>query len=302
MILTRAAASLAIAIALSRGEVSSAHDHGNVRKLDDHLFSSSHDDQQQGAPRSDDKPSYEVWGADQSNSVSNEASRGVKGSYLWIWDSNSIQTQIDGGDDAQPLSCSPLKSQGPCDLFDIFPKTLVDEGGNSIEDLGSFGRLHGVIKDPSNRYVNANIFTPGGGYVGVIDTLTKEAIGLFRVTKIGGSTVERSVHMSFWTTDGKYIIVANLNGKMVERINVTRNNKGIIVGLEFDKSAGVYLGMDFDLRESATVFSGKNAFGNDLIGEVIGDYANAGKYFFHLNLISISVETLPFMPFIVQYF
>ena len=108
--------------------------------------------------------------------------------------------------------------------------------------------------------------------------------------------------MSFWTTDGKYIIVANLNGKMVERINVTRNNKGIIVGLEFDKSAGVYLGMYFDLRESATVFSGKNAFGNNLIGKVIGDYANAGKYFFHLNLISISVETLPFMPFMVQYF
>lgn len=290
MILTRAAASLAIAIALSRGEVSSAHDHGNVRKLDD---------QQQTAPWSDDKPSYEVWGADQSNSVPNVASRGVVGSYLWIWDSNSIQTQIDGEDDAVPLSCSPNKAQGPCDLFDIFPKTLVDEAGNSIEDLGSFGRLHGVIKDPSNRYVNANIFTPRGGYVGVIDTLTKEAIGLFRVTKTGGSAVERSVHMSFWTTDGKYIIVANLHGKMVERINVTRNNKGIIVGLEFDKSAGVYLGMDFDLRESATVFSGTNAFGNELIGEVIGSYDDAGKYFFHLNLISISVETL---PFIMQYF
>ena len=104
--------------------------------------------------------------------------------------------------------------------------------------------------------------------------------------------------MSFWTTDGKYIIVANLHGKMVERINVTRNNKGIIVGLEFDKSAGVYLGMDFDLRESATVFSGTNAFGNELIGEVIGDYANAGKYFFHLNLIYQCRN----LAFIMQYF
>ena len=33
---------------------------------------------------------YEVWGSDQSNTVTGETSAGVNGSFLWIWDSDSI--------------------------------------------------------------------------------------------------------------------------------------------------------------------------------------------------------------------
>ena len=223
------------------------------------------------------KSYYEVWASDQSNSVPGETSAGVKGSYLWIWDSSAIQEQLNGGTDAKPLSCTTAP-EGPCDLLDIFPQDLTDGTGGTLGSLPAFGRLHGVIKDPQNLYVNANIFAPGGGYVGIIDTETKEAIGLFRVTETDFPTgPKRSVHMSFWTPDGSAIIVDNLNGKMIERINVTRDNKGRITNLEFDKSAGVYLGKDFSLQAEASAFSGNNAFGRSLIGSVVGDYANAGK-------------------------
>mmetsp|Transcript_27566 Transcript_27566/g.58252 ORF Transcript_27566/g.58252 Transcript_27566/m.58252 type:complete len:588 (+) Transcript_27566:103-1866(+) len=226
--------------------------------------------------------SYEVWGSDQSNSVRDVASPGVQGSFLWIWDSASIKHQLEGGQDAVPLSCTPNEETGPCNLLDIFPDSLTqyDQDGNVLGTLGDltdkFGRLHGVIADPYNRYVTANIFTPSGGYVGVIDTETKGAIGLFRVGATSANGVQRSVHMSIWTEDGSAIIVANLHGKMIERINVERNgNKGDIVNLQFDQSASVYLGKNFNLIEGATYFGGENAFGNELIGEVIGSYDDA---------------------------
>ena len=222
------------------------------------------------------KSSYEVWASDQSNSVADQSAAGVKGSFLWIWDSQAIQEQINGGTDAKPLSCTPTATEGPCDLLDIFPQDLTD-GTGTLGSLPAFGRLHGVLKDPQNRYVNANIFAPGGGYVGIIDTNTKEAIGLFRVTGTSANGTGRSVHMSFWNNDGSAIIIDNLHGKMIERIDVTRDNKGKIIDLKFNKSAGVYLGTDFQLVNEATVFSGNNAFGNSLIGSVDGNYDDAGK-------------------------
>ena len=56
---------------------------------------------------------------------------------------------------------------------------------------------------------------------GVIITDTKGTIGIFRVVRTGGSTVERSIHMSVWMKDGSAIIAINLHGKMIERINVS---------------------------------------------------------------------------------
>ena len=109
---------------------------------------------------------YEVWGSDQSNSKPGQASLGVHGSFLWIWDSASIEHQLNGGNDAVPLSCTPDATVGPCDLLDVFPQTLVENDaaggtGNILGDLNLFGRLHGMITDPQNKYVTANIFAPG---------------------------------------------------------------------------------------------------------------------------------------------
>lgn len=230
---------------------------------------------------------YEVWASDQSNSVPGQTALGVKGSFLWIFDSEKIEEQLNGGEDAVSEPCTPDATQGPCDIFDVFPEGLLGfpkdkRGGTAgkLRDLEGFGRLHGVISDPQQKYVVANMFTPRGGYVGIIDTRTKEAVGLFRVTKFeydaapGGP--RRSVHMSFWDQNGgKYILIDNLHGKAIERINVIRDENDDIVDLQFDQSATIGLGKNMVVAEPALFFQGKNAFKNKLIGSVIGDYADA---------------------------
>jgi hypothetical protein len=234
---------------------------------------------------------YEVWGADQSNSVAGVASAGTDGSYLWIWDSVDIEAQLAGGPTAQPLGCgrnnngNAPSNVGPCDLHDVFPGSLTEVGpggaptGSELDDLNGFGRLHGMLPDPSGDYVTANIFAPDGGYVGVIDTSTKEAIALFRVTGTnvgGGSEVRsRSVHMSFFSTDGSQIHVANLNGKLLERIDVERNPSGKIKRLTLDKGASLGVGKGMQITAEATAFAGKNQHGRKLIGEVTGSYSEA---------------------------
>lgn len=232
---------------------------------------------------------YEVWASDQSNSVAGVAGAGLRGSFLWIWASEDIDAQLAGGPPAQPIGCgrndrgqSP-RNVGPCDLLEVFPQDLVELAANGsptgalLGELDGFGRLHGMLPDPQNRYVTANIFAPGGGYVGVIDTRTKSAVGLFRITgtNVGGGTDVRSVHMSFFSADGSAILVANLNGKLLERIDVTRNGSGKIVDLALNRSATLGVGRDMAVTAPATVFSGKNAHGTPMIGRIVGSYAAA---------------------------
>lgn len=230
-----------------------------------------------------DNIEYEVWGADQSNSDPSATAKGTSGSFLWIWDSKSIKKQLKGKSDAVPLSCTLDSSAGPCDLNDIFSSDLEEYDatgptGSTLGDLMGFGRLHGILQDPQNKYVTANIFAPSGGYVGVIDTATKEAIALFRVTKMSlsdGATVTRSVHLSLFTDDGSAIIVGNLHGRTVERIDLTRNHQGTITALQFNTDASIGLGKGMSVDAEATYFVGNNAFGNPLLGSVIGNYLSA---------------------------
>ena len=99
--------------------------------------------------------SYEIWASDQSNSVPGEAALGVKGSFLWIFDSDEVQAQLEGNiDNATPLSCTPGEdTTGPCDAFDVFPTNLTEANndgptGNTLNDLPGFGRLHAMVVDP----------------------------------------------------------------------------------------------------------------------------------------------------------
>ena len=232
---------------------------------------------------------YQIWASDQSNSVADASGPGTRGSYLWIWDATDMKAQIAGGDDAVPLGCTPAApdtgavSVGPCDLLDVFPSSLAEidaEGnptGNTLGELGGFGRLHGMLADPQNRYVTANIFAPGGGFVGVIDTRTREAVSLYRVTgtNVGGGTDVRSVHMSFWDAEGESILVANLAGKVLERVDVTRDESGTITDTVFNRSASLGVGKGQQVTTGATAFGGDNAFGRALTGSVGGDYAEA---------------------------
>lgn len=226
---------------------------------------------------------YEVWAADQSNTDGdNTITAGSKGSYLWIWDSTSIKKQLKGGPDAKPLGCLDNNDPGPCDMLDVFPHDLAPINGPSLGESAGFGRLHGVLRDPQNMYITANFFAPSGGYVGIISTKTKEAIALFRVTNFSYMTGDniktaRSNHLSFWTTDGLSIIVSNLHGKAIERIDIARNKKGIIKRAKFNKSASIGLGCDMDVADKggAVAFAGENAFGRQLIGETSGSYGKA---------------------------
>ena len=137
---------------------------------------------------------------------------------------------------AQPLGCDGQNraGDGPCDIKVVFPGNLIehDDSGPTGARLDDYlyGRLHGMITDPQNRYMNVNLFGPGNGFVGIIDGATKEAVALFRVT---ATTSGQRVHMSDWSKDGNSLLIANLNGKILERIDLTRDEHGTIVAAEF---------------------------------------------------------------------
>ena len=222
---------------------------------------------------------YEIWGADQSNSIAGVDSRGVSGSWIWIWDSADVETQLNGGEMAAPLGCdgNNRAGDGPCNLFDVFPSSLAEHDangptGNTLGDLPGFGRLHGMLPDPQSLYMNANIFAPGGGYVGIIDGATKAAVALFRVTSTNATDIQRSLHMSVWNSDGSALLLANLHGKVLERIDVTRDDNGAITDATFNKSASLGVGKGMSIVEAAKVYLGANGQGNPMLGSLSGSY------------------------------
>jgi len=210
---------------------------------------------------------YEVWAPDQSNSVVDAGAPGVNGSFIWIWDSTDIEAQLAGMGDAQPLGCGNNNGGNAPNGTST---------GNLLSDLNGFGRLHGILPDPQSRYVAASIFAPRGGYIGIIDTETKGAIALFRVTgtNVAGPDT-RSVHMSFWDATGSAIIISNLHGKVLERIDITRSPSGKIKEAVFNRSASLGLGKSMAITSSATYFAGKNQHGKKLMGGIVGEYSLA---------------------------
>jgi hypothetical protein len=152
---------------------------------------------------------YDVWAADQSNTAPGQTGLGVKGGLLWIWNGKAIERLVTfGGKPPKPLPCTPDAEQGPCDILEMFPPDLLsDSTAIRLGDLPGFGRLHGALIDPYNKYAALSMFVPGGGYIGIVDTRTKEAIALFRATRFrlkvaGVDTFGRSVHMNYWTEVG----------------------------------------------------------------------------------------------------
>jgi hypothetical protein len=208
---------------------------------------------------------YEVWASDQSNSVGG-ASAGTTGSFLQIFEGADVETYVNGGAAPTPIACAGTAA--PCDALDVFPGTLVDDQGDSLDDNGSIGRLHGAIPDPQHKYVNVNLFAGGKGYVGIMTADTKEAIALWRVTK---TNTGESLHMSFWSDDGTALYLANLHGRILERIDITRDEHGTITAANFNRGASMGVGASSIVR-SALAFSGNNAAGNPLISTISGAY------------------------------
>ena len=227
-------------------------------------------DEEQSALRDGEAGSigYEVWGSDQSNSVPGETARGVNGSWIWIWDGADIEAQVAGGPDAAALGCAGMAGAGPCDVNAVFPAGLaeIDADGTPTGSLRpQIGRLHGMLVDPQNKYLTANLFAPGGAFVGIIDGRTKEAVALFRAS---GTSAGRSNHMSFWDEDGSAILIANLNGKILERIDVVRDAQGDIISATFDEGAGLGVGADMTITDRPKVYVGNNLAGNPMIGSI----------------------------------
>src|SRR5690606_8029776 len=96
-------------------------------------------------------PGYEIWAADQSNTISG-GGLGTRGSLIWIWDSEDVEAQLDGGPTAVPVGCDGNNGAnaqpGPCDVLEVFPQDLVEydaQGnatGNTLAASSGFGRLH----------------------------------------------------------------------------------------------------------------------------------------------------------------
>ncbi|HSA85919.1 MAG TPA: hypothetical protein VLE46_07040 [Nitrospira sp.] len=209
---------------------------------------------------------YELWASDQSNSVAGKAALGIDGSLLWIWDNESIETQLDGGLVASPIPCAGTTA--PCDTNLVFPAGL-SEHNELNNPTGTArplaGRLHSTFIDPQQKYALLSFFAPGGGMIGVMDAETKEAVALFRATQTGTG---RTNHMSFWRFDGLAILVCNLDGRIVERIDVTRDAAGRITALTYNMNAGLGVGKGQTVVEPPRVYLGHNAVGHPLIGSI----------------------------------
>ena len=203
---------------------------------------------------------------------------------MYIWDSVDIDAQIAGdaagkGPAAKPLPCAGMTGDGPCKMTDIFPGALTDEVGTKLSDATGFARMHGSLSDPQGKYMNINMFLTGGagGFVGIMDGRSKAAIALFQVTKTGASAGGRSVHMSFWNKDGSALFVANLHGRIIERIDITRDADGNITNANLNRAAAFSAasGGNAVIQESAHAYSGNNSLGQPLVSSVSGTYSVA---------------------------
>ena len=149
---------------------------------------------------------YEVWLSDQANTqgITEAKPFGSHGGKIRIYDSNDIGNE-------SPLN-APLVLDATTDLFP-----------NAADDTGAHvTRIHGILPSHDHRYMALNFVA--SGHVGIVDGETKNPVCLFRTT---GTTTGRQNHMSFWTNDGDHLIVANQNGRMLERIDVTRSGEAV---------------------------------------------------------------------------
>ena len=168
----------------------------------------------------DDDNNYEVWVSDQTNSRGFSAATdvGTYGGFLRVYNSKHLKMD--------PPVNLPLN----LDVAEVFPNALLGTGANVV-------RLHGGLPSPNHNYMNVNFV--GSGHLGIVDARTKTAVALFRTT---GTSTGRQNHMSFWSPDGKYLLVANQAGRMLERVNITWDRSGKnIVSAVFDANASLDL-------------------------------------------------------------
>ncbi len=149
---------------------------------------------------------YTVWMTDQNNTAgfSTTAPRGTHGGSLVIH--NSAALEAAGG---------PRNEAEVIDLAQLYAI-----GGPNNPTGANVVRPHMLQVSPDGKFV-ALAFV-ASGHVAILDAKTKAPINLFRMTPGAGGAIQ--AHAAIWTQRGNTLIVANQNGKLVERISYDKQS------------------------------------------------------------------------------
>jgi hypothetical protein len=145
------------------------------------------------APASDEKD-FEVWATDQSGTAGK----------LYIYDGEALVRE--------PSTAVP---------------ELVDLGGavsnRCVTETGSAPtRAHIVLFDSTNRI--AILAYVVSGHVVFVDAARRTPVKCFRMS--AGFMGAQQAHAAFPAPNGRYVMVANQNGRLLERINTDANGNG----------------------------------------------------------------------------
>ena len=145
---------------------------------------------------------YEVWVTDQNNTAgySTVVPRGTHGGRLLIYDSDDLDHPA-----------GPINNPAVIELSDLFAA-----GGPHNSTGANVVRPHMAMPSPDGGRFMAVAFV-ASGHVAIFDGATKQPKALFRMSAGAGGA--RQAHAAFWLPDGRALIVANQNGKLLERIN-----------------------------------------------------------------------------------
>lgn len=143
---------------------------------------------------------YEVWVTDQNNTVgySTANPRGTHGGRLLIYDSADLD-----------------REEGPLNQPTIyFMDQMFAVGGPNNTTGAAVTRPHMLAVNPMYDYVALTFVS--SGHVAILHGTTKQPKAFFRMST--GYAGQRQAHAALWTPDGQSLVVANQNGRLLERI------------------------------------------------------------------------------------
>ena len=163
---------------------------------------------------------YEVWLSDQANTqgITSATPTGTHGGAIRIYEGADL-------DQIPPIN-NPVVLDVTTDLL---PNANTTTGAH-------VSRIHGVSPSPDHVHMALNFVA--SGHLGIVDGRTKKPVCQFRTTS---TATGRQNHMSFWTPDGLHIIVANQNGRILERVDVVRSAQGAAESFTFTMERQVWI-------------------------------------------------------------
>lgn len=154
-----------------------------------------------GSPNPHDR--FEVWLVDQSNS------RGLTyGGFVHVFDGRDLT----GGDPSSAVAADVIDLGG-----DVAAMCLGATGANPV-------RPHMLVFNSTDRY--AVLSFVASGHVVFFDAKRREPLACFR-TEIGAGG-QQQAHAIWPTGDDRYVLVANQNGKKLERIRTDYKHRTFV--------------------------------------------------------------------------